>query len=292
MSWDEVAHHRLYNRSSRTASVTSSFDGDLSYDHSHDDGTWDDDDMHIHFEDDVLRSVDQLLEGGDNEDDSMIIDYEYPLKQYVNSSSTNRKRNSTRQVMCKFFLNGTCKAGDRCRFSHGATQTDPIPISRSRRKSSTSSTSSNHSTDSRLKYCKFYEQGHCKNTACHFAHDPSRTTLQQDYKDSSGSTCDSLSPPPYELEEEETESDNAKVCPFYLKGECRYGDRCRNLHIRQTANKKKYDQITLERMAKTPCKYNRQGVCPFGALCYFSHEPTDEQDIESYSSVVSNDKSH
>ena len=74
-----------------------------------------------------------------------------------------------------------------------------------------------------------------------------------------------------------SDSDN-KVCPFYLKGECRYGERCRNLHIRLSTNKKKLDNASLERMSKIPCKYFRQGVCPFGSMCYFSHEIVDNED--------------
>lgn len=81
-----------------------------------------------------------------------------------------------------------------------------------------------------------------------------------------------------EIKDQKSSDDESKVCPFYLKGECRYGERCRNLHIRLSTNKKKFDLNALERMSRIPCKYHRQGVCPFGSMCYFNHAIVDEEE--------------
>jgi hypothetical protein len=71
------------------------------------------------------------------------------------------------------------------------------------------------------------------------------------------------------------DSNTPKVCPFFLKGDCRYGDRCRNMHVKLTPNvsnkKKLINEESLEKFSRIPCKYYRQGHCPFGDACYYLH---------------------
>jgi hypothetical protein len=385
MSWEDVSMNINTRTNKSRASATSSFDDDTlsNYDNRmedfHDSSSNSNNnsnsnhmrqtttttkitsptnpnlkDSDVLLEDDMLRSVDQLL--GEDEDDFQLFE-EMDLHSYNNRP---RARSSGRRVMCKFFLNGTCKAGDQCRFSHGEEfVSSPISVPpRLHRTSSTSSVGSNHSSSGGNKYCKFYEHGYCRNAACTYIHDPSRVNYDGPMSNSlggggggsnrssmsfspqmmymmensspvyhspvqdrsyhypnTGSMPDSpaTSPPPFmsssypgygdqlsdysseyaqallqqqQLQQQLQQSDaydTEKVCPFYLKGECRYGERCRNLHIRLSTNKKKLDPASLERMAKIPCKYFRQGVCPFGNMCYFSHETVEETDDNIHS---------
>jgi hypothetical protein len=313
MSWDELNQYSLLNRyrsMSDAVSTCSSEDIDRRQHHHQIENENEDD--NVTFGDDIVRSVDQLLEGEELDDINSSIQFEMDLNNNVSINKEHKRR-----VRCKFFQKGTCKAGDKCRFAHEIDiPSTPPALMVPRRTLSTSSVGSNGVT----RYCKFYEQGNCKNSNCTFMHDPSRVGSNFDNLSALSSVpsptnllntsyymdhsmhyspqdytvhymdSPSTSPVVFHMNHSFSSSDGGntvssdeetKVCPFYLKGECRYGDRCRNLHVRSNMNKKKMDLQSLERMRRIPCKYHRQGVCPFGNTCYFNHEMVDEENKQS-----------
>jgi len=291
---------------------------------------------------DLLRSVDQLLLDDGTDDGGDI--FEFDMGDAYNSSLYNTPPGMgrlpyRRRVTCKFFQNGNCKAGNKCRFSHDLSpqsqiiqqqqqqqqqqQTTPIKhssnLSTSPQVNSTmssrfsvSSMSSPYGvTANGTKYCKYYVNGFCRNAEnCPYMHIDQQQLIQLNT-----SFDQTYSPPHYYQQQQYTQfqspmatipnlssslpmphtefspgtspplsdsssssgqdSNQPKVCPFFLKGDCRYGERCRNMHVKLTTgvgNKKKLiNEESLEKFSKIPCKYYRQGHCPFGDSCYYLH---------------------
>ncbi|KAL0490917.1 zinc finger CCCH domain-containing protein [Acrasis kona] len=269
-------------------------------------------------EEELIRSVDQLL----LEDDVGIFEFDLgDASSYGMPYSNEENRQYKKRVSCKFYQNGSCKAGHKCRFAHEPLSPQPhtsikytqtssslspqvhTPI-RSNSYSSSPSFGVNPITGS--KYCKFYINGFCRNgEACGYAHEQQpvdqlsssmekiqlyhqqnlyQQHLQQQITNNSfilqnhmllqQDISPSSSPPLSDSSQSSQEAENLpKVCPFFLKGSCLYGDRCRNSHVKPAINGKKklINEESLEKFSKIPCKYFRQGHCPFGDACYYLH---------------------
>ncbi|KAK2724260.1 uncharacterized protein LOC136032911 [Artemia franciscana] len=85
---------------------------------------------------------------------------------------------------------------------------------------------------------------------------------------------------------------NQPICVFYKKNSCRYGDLCWNKHdthdkvkeerksnicdalnIDSTNNQTKQNDKSTELEAKKPsCFYFKRACCPYGDICWFSHD--------------------
>lgn len=67
-----------------------------------------------------------------------------------------------------------------------------------------------------------------------------------------------------------------QVCQFFKKGECKFGDKCRNIHLK---NKSKIDEQSRKKLKGIRCRF---GVnCPFGHECYYFHTESDFDDTHS-----------
>ncbi|EFC42912.1 makorin RING zinc-finger protein [Naegleria gruberi] len=67
-----------------------------------------------------------------------------------------------------------------------------------------------------------------------------------------------------------------QVCQFFKKGECKFGDKCRNIHLK---NKSKIDEQSRKKLKSIRCRF---GVnCPFGHECYYYHTEADFEDTPS-----------
>jgi hypothetical protein len=69
-------------------------------------------------------------------------------------------------------------------------------------------------------------------------------------------------------------------CKFYLKGACKFGERCRNKHDKKQRVNGDSPAIKILEPAipgvdqgREPCKWLKRGVCKFGARCRNAHPP-------------------
>lgn len=182
------------------------------------------------------------------------------------------------------------------------------------------------------KYCRFYQQGFCRNAeSCPFLHVPANGAPISSSNNNSTSPPSSFNSPPvaqvltYQFPSHSlpspmqnsnetimvsprilnraqrsssmnnttptmvstpttmsTSNDSNKVCPFFLKGECKFGDRCRYSHPKQALLRKNslhkerqlLSEESLRKFSQIPCKYyTTQGSCPFGDQCFYKHDP-------------------
>lgn len=80
-----------------------------------------------------------------------------------------------------------------------------------------------------------------------------------------------------EPEQEKSESKNnfnfdkrSKECKFYVKGHCRYGDKCKFKH-----SESDIESASVNSMKSIICKYYLHGRCNFGQTCKFKHDIKD-----------------
>ena len=70
--------------------------------------------------------------------------------------------------------------------------------------------------------------------------------------------------------------DSRQPCRFWLRGECTFGDRCRNSHqthaVLVTEIDRQHAPVLPKRSAVTmACPYFSKGICKFGDQCHYSH---------------------
>lgn len=271
---------------------------------------------------DLVRSLDQLLlEEEEEVDDGDIFEFDMGADANYYSPAIGRPPYRRRQP-CKFFQNNNCKAGSKCRFSHDMSPPQQQQVSMSPMRTSSLSSSPHMNTppprqftgaspvqstpyilaSNGIKYCRFNLSGFCRNgDNCPYAHEQDaysslfQTPNQHQYYQSpmlSSLPDDSYGTSPPLSDSSTSDDNNPKVCPFFLKGDCRYGDRCRNMHVRLTPNvsnkKKLINEESLEKFSKIPCKYYRQGHCPFGDACYYLHRIDDQQQYYMYQNNIPN----
>lgn len=159
--------------------------------------------------------------------------------------------------------------------------------------------------------CKFFAQGICRNgVSCAFLHE--KVSSAQ----SSLKTCGPSSPdvpmPTIDstaVSYDDEHAEGSQACRFFLRGCCRYGDRCRNLHtptelrsqlqsstaykevklVEQNTNS---SQVSFDSRSNVPCKFfSRPGGCQNNS-CPFIHvqsvkDQQDSQDVELEEDEVS-----
>ncbi|KAH8667774.1 hypothetical protein BGZ61DRAFT_483690 [Ilyonectria robusta] len=107
-------------------------------------------------------------------------------------------------VICRFHLQGFCRAGDKCIFVHETTESTPAPQV------------APLAEQAKLP-CKFFLRGHCsRGEQCAFSHDQAPSGEAAATKTPSADTRAQVS------------------CSFFAKGQCRNGDGCPFLHAEDT----------------------------------------------------------
>ena len=101
------------------------------------------------------------LNGMPFEGKQIVIELYEERKQTKIANNTRGKKNT----LCKYYLKGLCRFGDKCRYVHEKSET--------RRKQM------NHSEE-KIPKCKFYERGRCKfNEKCRYIHNDGMTNNNQ-----------------------------------------------------------------------------------------------------------------
>lgn len=106
----------------------------------------------------------------------------------------------TKAILCKFFAQGRCSLPD-CSFAHSeeeqlSFQADKV---------------SKH----KFTLCKFFAQGRCAVRDCTFAHGEEELQSGRGYREKKHVTA---------------ENRKTKICQYWLKGECHFGDGCMYAH--------------------------------------------------------------
>ena len=132
------------------------------------------------------------------------------------------------KVVCKHWLRGLCKRGDDCDFLH---QLDK----------------------DRMPECWFFTQfGECNNKDCIFLHLRPEDKVRAPHlwlPDAPSSRGPILT-----IHPTCTPAPQVQECPWYARGFCKHGQRCRNRHTRKKA-----------------CPRYLAGFCPDGPACQFGH---------------------
>jgi len=127
--------------------------------------------------------------------------------------------------ICKFFLKGSCMKGNSCQFRH--------------------------SKNERAVVCKHWLRGLCKKgDLCEFLHEYDMSKMPECYffskfGECSNNECTYLHIPP---------EDKLRDCPWYDRGFCKHGPRCRQKHVKKAA-----------------CENYLLGFCPDGPKCKYGH---------------------
>lgn len=74
-----------------------------------------------------------------------------------------------------------------------------------------------------------------------------------------------------------------KPCRFYIRGDCTYGDTCRNPHTFPVPPHLSFKGATPKSSPMTifsavkPCKFYNEGCCSKGSYCMFAHVASTEE---------------
>lgn len=127
--------------------------------------------------------------------------------------------------ICKYFLKGTCTKGNNCPFKH--------------------------SKSDRAVVCKHWLRGLCKKgDSCEFLHEFDLKKMPECYFFSKFGECSNPECIYLHINPEE----KMKECPWYARGFCKHGPKCRHKHVKKTA-----------------CSNYLLGFCIEGPNCKFGH---------------------
>eukprot|EP01112_Ceratiomyxa_fruticulosa_P013189 TRINITY_DN3693_c0_g4_i1.p1 TRINITY_DN3693_c0_g4~~TRINITY_DN3693_c0_g4_i1.p1 ORF type:complete len:329 (-),score=60.22 TRINITY_DN3693_c0_g4_i1:102-1088(-) len=162
----------------------------------------------------------------------LIFDFEKALGiDYTAPADDNTQQEQEGQVgeICKYFLKGTCMKGQNCQFRH--TRNDRAVV------------------------CKHWLRGLCKKgDLCEFLHEYDLAKMPECYFYSKFGECSN----PECLYLHLNPNDKSKECPWYARGFCKYGMKCRHKHTKRMA-----------------CENYLAGFCPEGPNCKFGHPKWD-----------------
>lgn len=154
-------------------------------------------------------------------------------------------------------LSGSCRFGDRCRFSHGAGHTPAPRAPRAPR---------GESGAPRDNTCyAFAQNGSCKfGDACRFSHGGAAP----------GAAAASSSAFSSRPRRSRPLASKSQLCfSFSESQQCQYGDQCRFAH----GDNDERDLNQLKRRAAGVCyNWKESGECKFGEGCRFAHENIPE----------------
>jgi cleavage and polyadenylation specificity factor subunit 4 len=125
--------------------------------------------------------------------------------------------------ICKFFLKGTCVKGNSCPYKHTKGE--------------------------RAVVCKHWLRGLCKKgDSCEFLHEYDLSKMPECYFFSKFGECSNPECMYLHINPE----DKMKECPWYARGFCKHGPRCRHKHAKRVA-----------------CANYLAGFCPDGTACNY-----------------------
>ncbi|KAJ3353923.1 hypothetical protein HDU83_006128 [Entophlyctis luteolus] len=143
------------------------------------------------------------------------------------------QRKSTGEGICRFFLKGFCAKGQTCPYKHVNAATLNAAASKAG------------------VVCKHYLRSLCKKgDLCEFLHEYNLKKMPECWFYSKYGEC---SNPECQYLHLDPES-KIKECPWYARGFCKHGPKCRNKHVRQAV-----------------CQNYVTGFCPKGPDCPFGH---------------------
>jgi hypothetical protein len=124
-----------------------------------------------------------------------------------------------------FFSNSGCTRGDRCQWRHARND--------------------------RLTVCKHYLRGLCKKQdLCDYLHSVDSSRMPECFFFSKYGECSNQECPYRHVDQEKKKNE----CPYYARGFCRHGPKCRNRHVKRVA-----------------CPNYLAGFCKDGPDCVFGH---------------------
>jgi len=143
--------------------------------------------------------------------------------------------------ICKYFLKGTCSKGSSCQFRHSKGERSIV--------------------------CKHWLRALCKKgDGCEFLHRFDLSRMPECYFFSKFGECSNPECMYLHINPE----DKVKECPWYARGFCKHGNKCRHRHV-----------------TKVMCDNYYEGFCPNGPNCKFGH-PREAKEIEAYEALRKN----
>jgi len=245
---------------------------------------------------------DEVFDSSDDDDAVALFESDADFLAFLRSIVPPRK--VVKDVPCKFFLMGRCRAGDSCEYSHDVTPpstptslgTTPLTAPVTTREADTRNPSSRPP-------CKFFAQGWCmKGDHCMFAHGSSVPATAPTEEDGGGdcSICYENVRQSSKLfgllpgcdhvfcidcirtwRDQAKQDDDTPYSPAPTTSTLRVCPMCRTpshfvipskVWPRDTKHKREIQTAYVEKLKKIPCKYKYQvGMCPFGAHCFYKH---------------------
>eukprot|EP01120_Amphizonella_sp_Union-15-10_P010210 TRINITY_DN4064_c0_g1_i2.p1 TRINITY_DN4064_c0_g1~~TRINITY_DN4064_c0_g1_i2.p1 ORF type:complete len:285 (-),score=30.02 TRINITY_DN4064_c0_g1_i2:127-981(-) len=127
--------------------------------------------------------------------------------------------------ICKFFLKGSCMKGNDCTYRHSRAERSVV--------------------------CKHWLRGLCKKgDLCEFLHQYDLSKMPECYFYSKFGECSNPECMYLHINPE----DKVKECPWYARGFCKHGPKCRHKH-----------------QPKVACENYLLGFCPDGPNCKYGH---------------------
>lgn len=148
--------------------------------------------------------------------------------------------------------------------------------------------------------CVFYAQGTCRNgSSCRFVHDGPPSTQNTGFEETGSALPVRQRPDNNAVATAPNPNDarTPKICKWFLKGSCHYGDKCRNLHDRTQAMQPPVRPSSVEQSANlgqpatastsatadsrsgVPCKFfSRPGGCK-NSSCPYLHIDNHNKDL-------------
>ncbi|KAJ2777707.1 Cleavage and polyadenylation specificity factor subunit 4 [Coemansia javaensis] len=137
--------------------------------------------------------------------------------------------------VCNYFLKGHCRKGNHCIYRHMSREQSERALA-----------------DNRTVVCKYWLRGLCKkDDDCEFLHEYNLEKMPKCTFFIANGVCVNRDDCLYQHIDPE---ERIKECPWYARGFCKHGAKCRSKHVRRLL-----------------CPYYQFGFCPNGPNCRQAH---------------------